>query len=419
MDVPRKSARRNRIIRRIVLGVVGVAGVTVISIVLGRLKPAAPTVERSTVWIDTVKRGPMLRDVRGLGTLVPEETLLIPANTDGRIERIFIEPGTPVKADSVILQLTNPELETEMQAAQFEWKAAEADYIDAKVTLEKQLLDLKSTAAQVNADYNTAKMEADRDQALAKEGLKSEIDSRISKVKAEQLFNRTQIEEKRLSINAEAVEAQLSSKKVAVEQAQAQYQLKKNQVEMLRVRAGTTGTLQALATPVEVGQKVSAGTPLGKVAQPWKLKAVLRIAETQAKDILIGQNATIDTRNGFVQGKVSRIDPSILNGTIAVDCKLEQPLPQGARPDLSVDGTVELERLNDVVYVGRPVFGQQESTVTLFKLDPDNRGATHVQVKLGRSSVNTIEIREGLRVGDQVVLSDMSAYDAQDRIRLN
>jgi len=346
----------------------------------------------------------------------------VPATTEGRVQRILIRPGTPVKADSVVMILTSPELDTDLLNAEYALKAAEADYANLKVTLQKLQLDMKSTVAQVGADFNTSKLQADRDAALAKEGLFSEVDAKISAVKSLELGNRLGIENERISISASAEEAQLASQKVKVDQLRGQYNLKKSQVDQLKVKAGFDGVLQQLPTPVEVGQKVAAGTPLGKIAQPSKLKAELKIAETQVKDVTIGQHAVIDTRNGVIEGRVARIDPSILNGTVTVDVALlvgKDGLPQGARPDLSVDGTIELERLNDVVFVGRPVFGQQESTVQLFKLEPDGKYANKVKVALGRSSVSTIEIKDGLKVGDQVILSDMSAYDSYDRIKLN
>src|ERR1035441_9682868 len=386
MDIQRKDAGKKRLIRRIAIGVVLVAAVAGISVVVGRLKPAAPSVDLSVVWRGTVKRGPMTREVRGLGTLVPIDTMLIPATTEGRVQRILIYPGTPVRANSVVMILTSQELETDLLNAEYAQKAAEADYANLKVTLEKLNLDMQSTVAQVDADYNTAKLQGDRDAALAKE-------------------------------------AQLAAAKVKVDQLRGQFNLKKSQVDQLNVRAGFDGVLQQLPTPVEVGQKVAAGTPLGKVAQASKLKAELKIAETQVKDVVIGQHAVIDTRNGLIEGRVSRIDPSILNGTVTVDVALmmgkDAPPPGVLRPDLSVDGTIELERLNDVVFVGRPVFGQQDSTVQLFKLEADGKYANKVKVVLGKSSVNTIEIKDGLKVGDQVILSDMSAYDSYERIKLN
>jgi HlyD family secretion protein len=428
MDIPRKDASRKRLIRLVVTIVILVVAGVGITLGLAKLKPAAPGVEMSTLWPDVVKRGPMLREVRGLGTLVPEDTMLITARTDGRVERILIKPGTPVKAESVVMVLSSPELENTLLAAEYALKAAEADYENLKVTLQKTLLDMQAVAAQVSADFNTAKLEADRDASLAKENLLPNVDAKISQVKAEQLGGRYQIEQKRLSTYADQEKAQLDAQKVKVDSLRADYDLKKSQVDQLKVKAGFDGMLQALPpplTPVEEGQKVAAGTALGKVAQPSHLKAELKIAETQVKDIAIGQPAVIDTRlagggsNGLIEGRVSRIDPSILNGTVTVDVALKGALPSGARPDLSVDGTIQLEKLDDVVYVGRPVFGQQDSTVQLFKVEPEGKYANKVKVTFGRSSVNTIEVKDGLKVGDKVILSDMSAYDNYDRIKLN
>ena len=419
MDVPRKDARKKKIIRRTLVILVLLAAIPAITVALSRLKPAAPGVEMSTLWPDTVKRGPMLREVRGLGTLVPEDTLLIPATTDGRVERILVYPGTPVKADTTVMILTSQELETATLDAEYGLKAAEADYENLKVTLEKTKIDLQANAAQVGADFNTAKLQADRDSELAKEGLSSSLDARISAVKAQQLGERYELEQRRISINSAAEEAQLAAQKVKVEQLRAEYKLKKSQLDQLTVKAGFDGMLQQLSTPVEVGQKVTAGTPLGKVAQPSKLKAELKIAETQVKDIVIGQPAVIDTRNGLIDGRVKRIDPSVLNGTVTVDVALKGPLPAAARPDLSVDGTIQLEKLENVVFVGRPVFGQQDAMVQLFRVEPDGKFANKVKVTFGKASVNTIEVKDGLQVGDKVILSDMSTYDSYDRIRLN
>ncbi len=419
MDIPRTGARRRKIIRGVIVGVVLAAAIPAVTIALSRLKPAAPSVEMSTLWPGTVKRGPIVLEVRGLGTLVPEDTMLIPATTDARVQRILIRPGTPVKADSVIMTLTSPELDTALLNAEYALKAAEADYENLKVTLAKAKLDMQAVMAQVGADYNTAKLKADRDAALSKEGLYSELDAKISSVEAEQLSGRYQLEQKRLAINSEAEEAQLAAQKVKVEQLRAEYNLKKSQVDQLKVRAGVDGTLQQLPMPVEEGQKVMAGTPLAKISQPSKLKAELKIAETQVKDITIGLPAVVDTRNGLIEGRVSRIDPSVLNGTVTVDVALKGPLPAAARPDLSVDGTIQLAKLDDVVYVERPVFGQQDATVQLFKIEPGGQYANKVKVTFGRSSVNTIEVKDGLSVGDKVILSDMSAYDSYDRIRLN
>jgi HlyD family secretion protein len=419
MDVPRKDARKKKIIRRALVVLVLLAAIPAITVGLSRLKPAAPGVEVSTLWPDTVKRGPMLREVRGLGTLVPEDTMLIPATTDGRVQRILVKPGTPVKADTIVMILTSQELETATLDAQFALKAAEADYENLKVTLEKTKIDLQANAAQVGADYNTAKLTADRDSELAKEGLSSSLDAKISAVKAQQLGERYELEQRRISINTAAEEAQLAAQKVKLEQLRAEFALKKSQLEQLTVKAGFDGMLQQLSAPVEVGQKVTAGTPLGKVAQPSKLKAELKIAETQVKDIVIGQTAAIDTRNGLIDGRVSRIDPSVLNGTVTVDVALKGKLPAAARPDLSVDGTIQLEKLENVVFVGRPVFGQQDATVQLFKVEPEGKFANKVKVTFGKASVNTIEVKDGLQVGDKVILSDMSTYDSYDRIRLN
>ena len=419
MDVPRKDAAKKRMIRRITWIAVLVITVPLITWALSRLKPAAPSVEMATLWPDSVKRGPMKREVRGLGTLVPEETLLVPAETDGRVERRLLLPGqdATVTPNTVLIVLNNPELQNAMVDAEYQLKTAEATYDDLKVQLESKGLDQKAAAATVMADYKQAKLQADRDQQLAKEGLIPDLNEKLSTVKAEELSQRTKLEEQRLAIADEAVKAQLAAQRAKIDQLRASFELKKSQVESLKVKAGTNGIMTELL--VQVGQRVTAGTALAKITQPWKLKAELKIAETQAKDIAIGQDAEVDTRNGIIPGKVSRIDPSVINGTRTVDVRLIGQLPQGAVPDLSVDGTIIVENLPDVVYMGRPVFGQPNSTITIFKIDPDGRGATRVPVKLGRSSVNTIEILDGLKVGDRVILSDMSAQDGHDRIRLN
>ena len=419
MDVPRKGAGRRRAIRWITLLTILLIAVPLITWGLSRLKPAAPSVEMATLWPDTVKRGPMKREVRGLGTLVPEETLLVPANTDGRVERRLVLPGqdATVKPDTVLMVLTSPELENSMVDAEYQLKTAEATYTDLRMTLEKQGLDQKAAAATVNSDYKQAKLTADRDKELNKEGLIPDIQKELSTVKADELAQRSRLEQERLAFSKEQVQAQLAAQKAKIDQLRAMYELKKSQVEALKVKAGTNGIMTELL--VQVGQRVTAGTPLAKITQPWKLKAELKIAETQAKDIAIGQDAQVDTRNGIIPGKVMRIDPSVINGTRTVDVRLVGALPPGAVPDLSVDGTIELENLSDVVYVGRPVFGQPNSTITLFKIDPDGKGAERTTVKLGRSSVNTIEVLDGLKVGDKVILSDMSAQDGHDRIRLN
>jgi HlyD family secretion protein len=374
-------------------------------------------VERSTVWIDTVKRGPMTRKVHGLGTLVPEDVRWIPAQTEGRVERHVILPGTPVKPDSVILELSNPELELAAMEAESQLRAAEASYSELRVRLKSQRLDQESSAARVRADYASARMRAEADAELARDGLVADITVKTSRVSADELQNRDRVEQERLAIAAEAVDAQLAVQAAQVEQARALARLRRAQFNALKVRAGMEGVLQLL--PVEVGSRVTPGVNLARVAHPGKLKAVVRIAETQARDVMIGQKAAVDTRNGVVDAHVSRVDPSAQQGTVTVDLALDGPLPKGARPELSVDGTIELEHLADVLYVGRPAQGQAESLVGLFRLGADGVEASRVKVQLGRTSVNTVEIVSGLKEGDQVVLSDTSAWDAFDRLRLN
>jgi HlyD family secretion protein len=428
MDVQRKGVKKRKTI------VYSIVGVLVLVALAGawrwarNLKPAAPGVELSTLWPDTVKRGPMVREVRGLGTLVPEDTVLLTATTDSTVKKIIVKPGVPVRADTVIMVMTSPELETDLVTAQYALSGAEADYKNLEVTLHKTRLDLQSTVAQTSADYNTAKLESDRDTALANDNLLARTDAKISQVKADQLAAKFKIDQERLESDAAAQTAQLEAQKVKVDNLRAQYELKKSQVDKLNIRAGVNGMLQSVPpplVPVEEGQKVPAGTVLGKIAQPGHLKAELKIAETQIRDVAPNQLAVIDTRlagggnTGLVSGHVSRIEQSIVNGTVTVDVALIPPLPPGSRADLSVDGTIQLEKLDDVVFVGRPVFGQENSSVTLFKLEPDGKYANKVKVTFGRSSVNTIEIKDGLQVGDRVILSDMSQYDQYDRIKLN
>jgi HlyD family secretion protein len=415
MDIPRESAKRQRRIRRIIYAVVGLIAIGSVTYGLSRLKPAAPSVDKATVWIDTVKRGPMLLEVRGLGTLVPEEIVWIPATSDGRVVSRIL-PGVHLKADSVILELKNPELEQAALDAEWQMKAAQAEYNSLKAQLDSKLLDEKANAATVQAEYSQAVLNAEKDEALAKAGLGAELNSKLSRAKADELTTRNKIEQDRLSVSAASAKAQLEASKAKIEQLRVLYELKRAQLDRLKVRAGIEGVLQEV--PVEVGQQVTVGTILAKVAQPTRLKAELKIPETQAKDVQIGQLASVDTRNGVVSGHVMRIDPAVINGTVTVDVKLEGALPPGARPDLSVEGTIEIENLKDVIYVGRPAFGQPNSTVGIFKLDEEGNGASRVQVKLGRSSVNTVEILEGLKPGDRVVLSDMSTWDAFNRIRL-
>jgi HlyD family secretion protein len=416
MDIARPSNARQKRIRQVLYITGGLAVVGLITLGLSRLKPAAPTVEMAVVWPDTVKRGPMIRNVRGLGTLVPEDIRWIPATTQGRVEKIVLRPGTPVKADSVILELSNPQLEQQLQDAELKLKAADATLANLRVTVQNDYLQQKATAANVEAAYSKARMQYEMNQALAKDKLVSDLVLRQSQVDSEQLAQSAQIAQQQLDSNAESMKARLAVQQSDIDQAHAVVALYRRQVDELKVRAGFAGMLQLV--PVDRGQQVTPGLNLARVADPSKLKAELKIAETQAKDIQIGQSAEVDTRNGVVQGKVIRIDPSVQNGTRTVDVSLDSELPKGAVPDLSVDGTIELERLNDVLFMGRPAFGQDQSVVGLFRIDADGAYANRTQVKLGKSSVSTVEILSGLKVGDRVILSDMSAYDAFDRVKL-
>jgi len=417
MDIARPQALQAKRRKRIVIGIVSVVVLATATFLLSRLKPAAPTVERNLVWIDTVKRGPMVRQVRGLGTLVPEEIRWIAARTSGRVDRIVIRPGAVVKPDSVIVELKNPDVEQASANADSQLKAAEAELVNLKVQLERGVLEAESEAARTKSEYEQAKLRAEVNEDLSKDGLVSPLELRLSRVTAEELATRHAIEQKRFSFSKDSIPPQLAVKEAEVDRLRAQARLRHEELEALFVRASVAGVLQVL--PVEVGQQVQPGTNLARVADPSRLKAEVRVPETQAKDILIGQQAVIDTRNGLVNGQVARIDPAVQNGTVLVDVTLTGDLPRGARPDLSVDGTIELERLDNVLYVGRPAFGQERSTVGIFKLDAEGVYATRAQIQLGRSSVNTIEIVNGLQPGDRVILSDMSQWDTHDRVKLN
>jgi HlyD family secretion protein len=417
MDIPRKSHARLRLIRRILYVAIILAAVGGISWYVSRLKPAAPTVDRATVWIDTVKRGPMLRQVRGLGKLVPEEITWVPAVTEGRIEKKLLEAGARVTPDTILLELSNPQLEQETVNAEWDWKAEESSYADLKIRLEREQLTQTADMAKLESDCEQAKLRYEANSLLHKDGLISTLDLKRDEANVRQLANRLEIEKKRLDINKESIAAQLAERQTRINQRRALYALRKSQLDQLKVRAGVDGVLQMLSA--EVGERVAPGTNLARVANPNKLKAELNIAETQAKDIQLGQEVSIDTRNSVIPGRVSRIDPAVKDGTVTVDVRLEGDLPKGARPDLSVDGTIVLERLEDVVYVGRPVQGQPDSQISIFKLNPEGKRADRVTVKLGRSSVNTMEVIEGLKPGDQVILSDMAAQDGFDSIRLN
>jgi HlyD family secretion protein len=418
MDIQRPSNARAKKIRRIVYGAVAFLLIAGVSYGLSRLRPAAPTVDRATIWTDDVKRGPMLREVHGLGTLVPEDIRWIPAETNARVEKIVMRPGVDavVKPDTVILELSDPQVQRDMLDAQYQLKGAEADLANLKVQVNSQLMNQKSVEAGVRSDYEQSKIQHEVDDKLAKEGIGSDVTAKLSKVKMEQLAIRVELEAERTRVATDSATAQLAAQEAKVEQMRALYALKKSQYDALHVRAGMNGVLQLV--PVEEGQQVTAGAQLARVADPKRLKAEIKIPETQAKDVVVGQKATVDTRNGVVNGRVLRVEPSVQNGTVTVDVHIADPLPLGARPDLSVDGTIELENLKDVLYVGRPVNGQPDSKIGIFKLVDDGAEAVRVNVVLGRSSVNTIEIREGLKVGDKVILSDMSQWDNFDRIRL-
>ena len=403
-------------IRRIVFGATAVLLIGGVTYGLSRLRPAAPTVDRATVWSDEVKRGPMLRELRGIGTLIPEDIQWIPAQTEAQVDRIVLRPGAIVKSDSIILELSNLTLKRDALDAEYQLKAAEADYANLKVQVNSELLNQKAAEAGVRSEYEQAKIQHAVDEKLTADGIGSTVTAELSKVKEEQLAVRVQLEADRTKNTADAAQARLQAQMSHVDQQRALYELRHAELEALHVRAGLNGVLQLV--PVEVGQHVLPGTNLARVADPKRLKAEIKVAETQAKDAVIGQKATIDTRNGMVAGHVSRIDPSVQNGTVTMDVAIDGPLPDGARPDLSVDGTIEVENLKDVLYVGRPVHGASQSTISLFKLTPDGSEATRVNVKLGRSSVNTVEILQGLQVGDRVILSDMSQWDNYDRVRL-
>ncbi len=419
MDISRpdlKAKKRKRQVITIAIGVVVLAAVTFLVM---RLKPAAPSQDRSAVWTDTVKRGPMIRQVRGLGTLVPREDAIrqIPAQTEATVVKILTLPGSIVKPDTVLLELADPQATQQALDAELSLKSARADLSNVQVKVQSDLMAQKSAAATVNADYSQAQRQAKIDKTLYSLGVISGLAYNGSQGKADELSTRNKLEEQTVDINEKAIESQLAVQQAKVEQAQAIYELKRQQLDALKVRAGISGVLTSM--PLAVGQHVTMGTMLAEVVQPNQLKAQLKIPETQARDIQMGQPSSVDTHNGLADGVVSRIDPAVVNGTVTVDVKLVGNIPDGARKDLSVDGTIELERLKDVLYVGRPAFGNEESTITLFRLDPEGKGAVRVPVKVGRASVNAIQVLQGLHEGDTVILSDMSRYDTTDRIRLD
>ncbi len=419
MDISRPDLKRKKTRRRWVLAAVAVLLLSSAAIAVSRLKPAAPSVERSTVWTDTVKRGPMVRQVRGIGTLVPREDRirLIPAQTAATVVRLRVLPGARVEPDTILMDLTDPQLEQELMAAELDLKAATVEYGNLQARLQSDLMTQRAGAATVTADHNQAQKQAQTDKALYDLGVISGLTYSASQGKADELKTRDAIESDRLTVNRKAIATQLEVQQTKVDEARAMLALKQRQRDALSVRAGIGGVLVEL--PHQVGESVTPGTTLAKVVQPDQLKASLKIAETQARDMAIGEPSEIDTHNGVIAGKVTRIDPAVLNGTVTVDVELTGPLPQGARPDLSVDGTIDLDRLADVLSVGRPAFGNENSTISLFRLTPDGKEAVRVPVKAGRASVNAIQVLGGLNEGDTVILSDMSRWDNTDRVRLD
>ncbi len=417
MDIKRPpKSRIKKKIRTAVLIVVGVGAIGGITYGLAKLKPAAPTLDRSTAVIETVKRGLFVRDVRGIGTLVPQITRMVPAPADGRVEKILLQAGVEVSPATVIVELSNPQMEQQATDADFQVKAAEADEENLRVRLESDTMTQKAAIATINAQYSQAKLQLDADEVLAKQGLVADLVLKISRVSVQDLANRLKVEQERLAVNSKSTKAQLNAQGSRLQQLRVLAKLKREQVDALKVRAGTGGVLQQVT--VQVGQQVTPGLNIARVADPASLKAELKIAETQIKDVKIGQPVAVDTRNGVIQGVVSRIDPAAREGTFTVDASLTGPLPPSARPDLSVDGTIVLERLENVLHVGRPAFGQAQQTVGMFVLTPDGSEAVRTSVTLGRNAVSTIEIVNGLREGDQVIISDTSALDSYNRIRV-
>jgi multidrug resistance efflux pump len=419
MDIARPEFKQQKRKRQVLVSIAVIAVIAAVTVGVYRLRPAAPTVERGTVWTDTVKRGSMLRQVRGIGSLVPsqEAVLQIPAETEATVVRILKLPGgLPVKADTILLEMSNPQVEQAAIDAELQLKAAEAEYQSQRMKLESDLMNQKAGAATVKADYTQAELQAQTDKALYDLGVISGLAYKASKGKSDELTTRNGLEDQRLTSTQKAIDSQLAELQVKVDQMRVLASLKKKQLDALKVRAGIYGVLVDL--PLHVGQHVTPGTMLAKVVQPDHLMAELKVAETQARDVQAGEPASVDTHNGVISGEVTRVDPAVQNGTVTVDVKLTGELPKGARPDLSVDGTIDLEHMENVLYVGRPAFGQENSTISLFRLGPDGREASRVPVKVGRASVNSIQVVDGLHEGDTVVLSDMSRWDNTDRIRL-
>jgi HlyD family secretion protein len=418
MDIPRANVAKSRRKRRIAYAALAAAALVAGLILLFRLKPAVPSVDRGTLWIDTVKRGSFGRQVHGLGTLVPQEIDWIAARDVGRVQKILLRPGATVEPDSIILVLRNPDVEQAATDAEVQYESSLADLTNFKNQVERDELQAESDAASAKSDYDQARLKADVDSQLFKDGLISPIDQRLSQVASDEALARNTFEQKRLALAKASMNPQIAVKEAEVARLRSQARLRRDEADALTVRAGIHGVLQLLPIDTE-GALVQPGTNIAEVADPTTLKAEVAVAETQARDIQIGQAAEVDTHNGVVKGHVSRIDPSVQNGTVSVDIVFSEPLPKGARPDLSVDGTIDLEYLADVVYVGRPAFGEENSSASIFKLTGDGAYAQQTQVQLGRSSVNAIEIVKGLEPGDRVILSDMSQWSANDRIKLN
>jgi HlyD family secretion protein len=417
MDIPRPERQRRRRLRQATLAAIGVLGLVALTVAVMRLEPAAPSVARASVWVDSVREGEMLRQVRGTGTLVPREIRWIAAYTDGRVERVIVRPGAVVEPDSVLVEMSNPDLVQLTEESRFALEGAEAELIEMQLRLESQRLDQRASLAAVRTEYESARLQAEAERTLADDGIVPIVQYRRSELLVEQLAIRLEIEQERNDQFAASMSAQLASQRARLEQARNVYKRRLDQLESLQVRAGIAGVLQQVL--VEEGQRVTLGANIARVARPDELQAELRVPETQARDVQHGQLVRVDTRNGIVEGRVTRIDPAVQGGTVQVDVELTGALPRGARPDLSVDGTIEIERLSQVLFTGRPAYGQPNSTISLFKLLEDGRHAVRVPVEIGRTSVNTVEIVQGLVPGDQVILSDTSAWDEYDRIRLN
>lgn len=415
VDIARPSQAKKKRIRRILYISAAVVVVAGISLGVSRLKPAAPSVDRAVVWIDTVKRGDFTRQVRGSGVLTPEDIRWIPAQTKGRVQDIVLRPGAAVKPDTVILLLDDPDVKQAVRDAELAYQAAKAAYDNKKADLQSALLAQEAATATIASQSKQADLDLEANESLFKDNLVPELTVKQKRSIADDLKNRLAAEQNRLKITQQGMTSQLAPQEADVNQKKAAWDLRRQELENLKVKAGMTGTLTVIA--VERGAQVAPGTNLARVADPTKLKAELRIAETQTKDIHIGQYAEVDTRNGVVKGHVIRMDPSSTGGTVGVDVGMDGELPPGSRPDLSVDGTIQLEKLVNVVYVGRPAFGQENSTVTIFKVGA-NGEAHATKVKLGVASVSTIQVLDGLQPGDQVILSDMSQYDAFDRVQL-